>query len=740
MSRQNRIDAAPLPKLVASLLGATNIIATLGAANIIATPAIAQQAESPSAGTAAVEEVIVTAQRRRERLQDVPISVDAFSGDQLALSGVTSTADLALVTPGLEYGTQAAYGQPYLRGIGTVANGPGVESPVALYVDGVYYGAMIGSVLTLNNIEQIEVDKGPQGTLFGRNATGGLIQVTTRDPTQVFESKLGIGYGNYRTGQTSLFVSGAVSEKLAANLDVHFQNQGDGFGTNAFTRQDVNKTKDFAARSKWVLTASDATSFKLLFDYEHQNFAQAYVPAPATTPLGGAPYTGSPQGLDGYFQPTGKLDQGGASFQLRHDFGGIQFASLTSYRQSRVYEAFDGGLVPDPFFALNLEINEQHQQFTQEFQLLSPTDSRIKWVTGLFLYHADSKSDPLVATSYGLFQPVVAFDVYSDQKATSAAIYGQATKEILPATNLTVGLRYTTEHRTFTGSDVLQFSGGATAPGGADDKGQTFNKPTWRISLDHRFTPALMAYASYNRGFKSGGFNDYLVPTSSYSPEVLDAYEIGLKSEAFQQRLQLDTAVFYYDYSNIQAVEYPFGIEIIRNAAKAKLYGLDVDAKARITEGFTLNLGIEALHDEFTSFPDATLSTPVPGGGTVFSRFDAKGNRLGLAPSFTGNIGASLRVPHTVVPNSWGGVTLNVTYAYNGGWFAEPDNRLRQPSYSLLSSQVSWAPPRGRFEVTLWGNNLLDRQYTVALASQANGDFAIYAPPRTYGLKLEARF
>src|SRR6266849_8916076 len=166
---------------------------------VLMAPAGALAAQDPAPAVEEVQEIIVTAQRRKERLQDVPIVVNAFAGDQLEAAGVKSTLDLAAVTPGLEFGTQAAYGQPFLRGVGTVANGPGVESPVALYVDGIYYGAMIGSVLTLNDIAQVEVLKGPQGTLFGRNATGGLIQITTLEPSQEAAGNFSVGYGNYRT-------------------------------------------------------------------------------------------------------------------------------------------------------------------------------------------------------------------------------------------------------------------------------------------------------------------------------------------------------------------------------------------------------------------------------------------------------------------------------------------------------------------------------------------------------------
>ena len=714
---------------------------------VLMNPVGALAAPDPAPAVDEVQEIIVTAQRRKERLQDVPIVVNAFGGDQLEAAGIKSTLDLAAVTPGLEFGTQAAYGQPFLRGVGTVANGPGVESPVALYVDGIYYGAMIGSVLTLNDIEQVEVLKGPQGTLFGRNATGGLIQITTKDPTQKFDGYVEAGYGSYNTAAGDLYVTGGVAQSVAADLSVHYQDQGTGFGRNAFTNTEVNKTKDLSVRSKWVFSPGDATSIKVIFDYSHQNFAQAYVPAPGTRPPGDVPYTGDPQGLNGIFDPLGRLNQGGASIQVREDLGYAEFVSLTGYRRSVVYEAFDGGLTRDPNSVLNLEINETHTQVTQEFQLNSAAaQSRLKWSTGVFLYHAYGRSEPLVITTLGLFGPppfgLNHIYVYSDQKTDSAAAYAQATTEIAPATNLTAGLRYTYERRKFGISEALNDFTNASVPGPPDDSGKvSFNKVTYRLSLDHRFSSGVMGYASYNRGFKSGGFNDYLIaPTLAYSPETLDAFEIGAKTDLFERRAQLNFSLFDYEYKNIQAVEYPQGVQIIRNAAKARLYGVDVDAKTYLSEGLSLTLGFEYLHDRFTDFPDATIAIPLPGGGTAFTRGDVRGNRLGLAPDFTANLGVDYKLAPALIPAALGSVTANVTYAFNDGWYAEPENRLRQPSYNLVNSSVSWSSANELNKVTVWGNNLSNSQYTVALASQDTGDFAIYAPPRTYGIKYQRKF
>lgn len=730
------------PKLITTVFAVwTSFIAPSAMAK---NPAANIANEEAVPGDATVGEIIVTAQRREERLQDVPIAISAFDAEQLVTSGINSTIDLAVITPGLQFGTQAAYGQPFLRGVGTTGTGPGVESPVALYVDGVYYGSMIGSIVTFNNVDQVEVLKGPQGTLFGRNATGGLIQITTKDPSHSLQGTFSSGYGNYQTATGDLYLTGGLTRELAGDVAVHFQNQGRGFGTNLFTGTEVNKTFDFSIRSKWLWTPVERMSARLSIDYQHQDFRQAYVPAPGTVPPGDVPYTGDPQGLNGIFDPDGRIDQGGVSLLAKYDLGGIEVISTSAYRKSDVFVMFDGGLTRDPNSVLDLKINEKHTQFTQEFHLTSTGQGKLKWAAGFYFYDADARSDPLVITTLGAFGPapngINNIFVSSRQKTRSLAAYGQATAEILPMTNLTAGLRFTAERRKFAISQTLaDFTGLQTQiPELTGNK--TFKKLTWRLSLDHRLASNSMVYASYNRGFKAGGFNDYITPPQIYKPETLDAYEVGAKSEFFGRRFRANAALFYYNYNNIQAVEYPLGVEIIRNAARARLYGVDFDAEAVISPSLTVTAGFEYLHHRFTSFPDATIALPLAGGGTEFTRGDAKGNRLGLAPDFTLSVGLAYTLPPAIVPTHLGSISAYANWHHNDGFFAEPENRLRQSAYNVVNGRLVWALHDNLTKLILWGNNLTQAVYTVALASQDTGDFAIYAPPRTYGIKVERRF
>ena len=709
-------------------LVALMVMRTAGAAGADAAPAAADNSNE-------LAEVVVSAQRRSENLQDVPISVEAFNANELAAAGITGTADLPVLTPGLVFGSQDGTAQPFLRGIGTVAIGPGIENPVALYVDNVYYGAAASGIMSFNNIEQVEVDKGPQGTLFGRNATGGLIQVTTKAPSQTFGGTVSATYGNYATAGTDAYITGGLTDDLAADLAVHFQHQGDGFGENVLTGQAVGKTQDLAARNKWLLKTSDGTEATLILDYGVTHFIPNYTSAPGTTPLGPLPTPLSSQDVAGY-QPYGDTHQGGASLHVQQDLDFARFVSITAYRRSVLQVQGSAQLTEDPEFSISSASTLKNAQLSQEFQVLSFPGSRINWTTGTYLYMDDAGLTPATVTTGGLIAPLTYLDVYDHQKAYSAALYGQATAEVADATNLTAGLRYTVERRDIRGNETLGFPGdGSQVIPDAEHK--IFDKPTWRIALDHHFDSDVMGYISYNRGFKSGGFNDTEFPTSEFSPEVLDAYELGEKATILDHHLSLDASGFFYNYKNIQAFQYfENGSAYVYNAGAARLYGLDFDAKLKLSERLTLTGGLEALHTAYTSFPTAAISTPVPGGGTSYTIGSAKGNRLPLTPKVTLNISGDYAIPL----GAYGELALNAAYSYSDGFFGEPDNRLRQPAYHVVNAQIAWKSENQLYDVRFWGKNLTNAEYASSLGSQPNGDFAVFNPPRTYGVTVSRNF
>jgi iron complex outermembrane receptor protein len=694
------------------------------------------QSQADTQGGSELQEVVVTAQRRSERLQDVPISVAAFSAGDLAAAAITGISDLPNLTPGFVFGSQAGFAQPFLRGVGTVAIGPGIENPIAIYVDGVYYGASASGIMAFNNIQQVEVDKGPQGTLFGRNATGGLIQVTTKTPSDTFGGTISATYGNYATAGTDFYVTGGVTSNLDADLAVHFQHQGDGYGVNVLTGEAVGYTQDLAARNKWLLKTSDGTQLTLILDYGVTHFVPNYTAAPGTSALGAPANPVSSQDLIGLFPPSGDTHQGGASLHIDQDFDDFRFISITAYRRTVIDVDAAAQLTADPEFSIKNITYLDNEQLSQEFQVQSLPGSRINWTGGTYLYDDDAGSTPPSVTTGGLIAPLTYLAVYDHQKAYSAALYGQATTEVAASTNLTVGLRYTVERRDFRGEETFGFPGGASQiiP---DAEKKIFDKPTWRLALDHHFSSDVMGFVSYNRGFKSGGFNDALFPTVEFSPETLDAYEIGEKATVFDRHLSLDSSAFLYNYKNIQAFQYfENGDAFVYNAGAARLYGLDFDAKWKFTESFSLTAGVEGLHTNYTSFPTAAISTPAEGGGTAYTIGSAKGNHLPFSPTATASLTADYLIPLA----TFGELNLSTTYSYSTGFFGEPDNRLHQAAYHVVNAQVAWESLSKLYDVRLWGRNMTNSEYASALGSQPNGDFAVFEPPRTYGVTVSRNF
>jgi iron complex outermembrane recepter protein len=716
-----------------------------------ATAASDQQASNPAAVSSsttqataagdegAIQDIVVTAQRRRENLQDVPITVTAISAPALAASAVTSTADLVNVVPGLTVPSSAGYALPHLRGVGITAIGPGIENSVATYVDGVYRGVSASNALALNNIAQVEVEKGPQGTLFGRNATGGLIQVTTKDPSPGFSGAANIGYGNYNTVIGDFYVTGG-SDVVAGDLAAQVSHQGDGWGKNVYNGEDVNKVDlDLSLRSKWLIRPADGTKITAIFDYtqrrsstpaltNYQNDRNSFYPAGYTSGLG--PYDVN---LDS--QPLRRLYEGGASLQIDQDVGFANIVNTVAYRRSTYDYNIDFDL-GHAAYSTNLA-SQSDKQFTEEFQILSKAGDPLTWVAGIYYYHASDGYDPqdilFSGPAVNPAKPVTHIHNETVERTDSVAAYAQATEALTSRDKLTLGLRYTYERRDLDGDQTAYLNGVVPIVLADLQTHVTTRKPTWRIAYDHKFSDGVQAYISYNRGLKSGGYNAAAPTSAPYQPEQLDAYEVGLKMQFLDRRVTLNSSVFYYDYNNIQVSRFVNGSPQVYNGGKAKLYGLDVDFSARVTDRLTLSGGLELMHSEFTSFPNAdffySCATPYP---TICS-LSAQGNELPQAPDVSGSINLAYRAPL-----AGGEITFTVNEAVNGGYYFAPNNEDKQSAYSLTNGSIRWT--HGNYSISIWGKNLFDKIYPLSVNQAPTAVAVSYAAPRTFGATVGVRF
>lgn len=696
----------------------------------------AAQENAMAQSDSGLEEIIVTAQKRGENLQRVPISVTALTGESLVRKGITTVVDLTRVVPSLTYTVQATQATPRIRGVGTAIAGAGNENSVATYVDGVYYASATGSILTFNNIDQVAVLKGPQGTLFGRNATGGLIQITTADPKETFQGNARAQYGSQNTFGGDLYLTGGLGAGAAANLAVHYNNQMDGFGTNLANGQDVNKTRDIGVRAKLKLDLGESTTAIAAFDYALTDAASpAFRPVYGATALfTGYSFTGRPNDADSDTQPHSRVEQYGTSLNLTHEFEGVKLVSISAYRRTQWDVAFDSDATPDSLFAVS--VHEVNRQFSQELQLISTGDGPFKWVAGGYYFFGEALNDPAT-----VFLPVFGLNqiINSNQSTNSYAAFAQATYSVDAATSLTVGLRYTNEDKTLKSSgEINLLNPPLVLPAVPYTARQHVSRVTWRAAVDHRLDRDVMIYASYNRGFKSGGFNAFsLNSPNEFVPETLDAFEVGLKSEFAGSKVRFNAAGFYYDFRNIQLNTYVNSLPAVYNGRQANIYGLDADLTAAPVDGLTLTAGLSLLHARFGDFPIATTVIPPTGGLVLGPVISAEGKRLPQAPDVQFNLGAVYRVD---LPD--GSLEFAASYFHSGRWFEAPENRLNQPAYSVVDASAAWNFGRNQnYTLRIWGRNLGNARYANQLTAQLNNlDFVNPANPRTYGATLSVNF
>jgi iron complex outermembrane receptor protein len=701
----------------------------VSAAMMIPETAFAQAVGEVAAEEGQVSQIVVTAQRRQENLQDVPVTVSAFSGEKLAAFGVEDLDDIGIVTPGVTFNTVVGYAVPFIRGIGSTSTGPGFENPVAVYVDGVYFASQAGALLSLNNIAAIEVDKGPQGTLFGRNATAGAIQIRTLRPQFDFQGKGSVSYGNYDTLRANAYVTGGINEMIATDLAVSYMNQGEGYGTNLTSGKDIDKSKELSLRSKIYYDSGDGTEITLVGDYARTRGRPAILPAPGMIPKGNRPPADDHRDGYGVTEPFSRINQWGVAGTVEQEIGDMTLVSITAYRNTKYHSNFLNLLTDDPQWTFSINTEEPHKQFSQEVQLQSG-DGPFEWVLGGYYFweHA-TYGKPTRLRGGAMVRPNGILD-QPDSEIESLAAFAQGSYALSSGTKLTAGLRYTNELKHLATMTTIN-------PGGANivtsfSQSKRFEKVTWRLAVSQDIGENAMLFASYNRGFKSGGFNSSII--AAYAPEVVDAYEGGIKSELFGRRLRLNLAGFYYDYQNIQVTSYPGGRRQVNNGGAAEIYGVDLDLEASITPELTLSGGAELLHTEFTDFQNAGISVPSPTGGTLFPIGDATGNSLPRAPDVTFNLGANYRKEL-----SFGALLANVLWSYNDGFYGDADNRLRQPAYHLVNASIGFELENG-LGFKVWGKNLADEAYGVTLAARATGDFIQYGDPRTYGATISMAF
>jgi len=682
-----------------------------------------------------IEEIVVTAQRRAENLQEVPVAITALTGQALASSGISTTADLSAVTPGLVMTSSLARAQPYLRGIGTQGTQPGEEGSVATYVDGVYYASLAANFFALSGVERVEVLKGPQGTLFGRNATGGLIHIITREPQQETFVEGSVSVGNYQTVEGSFYATTGLTDNLAADISIFSVDQGDGWGKNLTTGKEVNIRDEWVVRSKLRWEASSNTVATLSADFQKNDNDLGAVRNihPDSVGFQGTSYRGTIYDAQTDIDPYIEQENWGTSLIITHDLANAEFKSTTAYRNADGLTFWDLDTSPIPL--IHGALNEETQTFQQEFILTGSAD-KLDWTTGIFYYEASAEMDDLEL--FSALVPAQRIKRYSEINTESYAVFAQGDYALTERMSVTAGLRYTRDERDVKGYDMA--STGNPAPFGtifrtaADD--DTYEKLTYRLALDYQVSDAAMVYASYSRGFKSGMYAGTSPFDPGVEPETLDALELGVKATLLDNRLRFNGAVFAYDYQDIQLSSTETGVSRLLNAAEGEVYGADLDVVAipfaRLPD-FEITLGVSVLDTEYSDFKDAPYYEPATTGGNVLKVIDASGNDMIRSPDFTTNIGFNYSAPLSDTLR----FVANANWYHNDGFYWEPDNRLKQDAYDLVNAQIGFSTVDDAWRVRVFARNLLDEEYYTLATITGQGDAMGPGAPRTYGVAFD---
>lgn len=730
--------------------------------------AVAAITASLAGGTQAedfmLEEIVVTAQKRAESLQDTPVAISAFQGDALQNMGVGSTQQLQAVTPTLTFNNRGAIAQPYIRGIGTTLSLLGLEPSIATYVDDQYYSRPAGNIMELPDIERIEVLKGPQGTLYGRNATGGAIRIVTKDPGEEFEGKIKLSVGNYDYYGLSAYVSGAVTDNLSANFSALVK-QRDGFAENQVPgKHDLDTLDVETYRTKWVWGASDDVTVKWSLDYSRREDTAGSETIDITNSSKAAAGGALAASAIGGFSSVGKeqdkiyasadddniLQMLNTSLQFDVALDGMNFSSISTYQDSRL-ETKAGDFDTSALRFADVSDAEENEAFSQEFQLVSDSDSALKWVAGTYFFQSEGDYQlTFDGRDLALVGNTTLVSPKSQLDTTAWALFGQATYDFNEQLSLTLGARYSEEKK------EVESSGGSPALPGAKSE-ETWEKFTPKATLEYN-TDVGMVYLTYSTGFKSGGFAYPFInaagvdTTNAVDPENLDMWELGAKVDLLGNTLRLNAALYYYDYEDLQVNRNaglgPAGIQIpVENAKGAEVTGLEVDVTWLPMENLTLTGGFNAMETEYTDYDNATpnvYNTAVfPGPVVAATAYDATGDDMTRAPDFSAFLALeyAFQVGDATMP-------LNLTYSYKGdynfdlmpGTEANKIDELESDAYELINARLSYVPASEEWSVSLWGNNLTDEEYYDEVVTFATGVRATVAAPRTYGVDFTYNF
>lgn len=736
----NSIDSGGL-----SMLGkaAASLLAIACAGGAMAQTADMHDGErgngAPAAnGPTSLEEVIVTAQRRSERLVDVPISIATVSSDDLERAGPMSLESLNRVVPGI-YMQRDIYGlSPTIRGIGSTLASSGGESNVAVYVDDVYLPYKATNIFDVANIANVQVLKGPQGTLFGRNATGGAILVSTLDPSFDPQARLKVSYERFGQARASGYANVPITDSLAANAAVTYRHS-DGYIRDNRTGALVNEAEESSARVKLLFEPTSTLSIVLGgYHSEFDDPTGASYQTVQTVPfynLPGIDANAGPIATDRFHlshnhAPLVETESDQYTAHIGWETGAGTLKSITSYQKSQLLSVNDldatyQDLVPaaDAF----VDLKTDSRVFTQEVNFTSKPGSTLEYVAGVFYYRATT------GAPYLLISGIPNFKTVGRTEATSA--YFDATYR-LGKWALIGGLRHTHETRSIN----TQFF-----PSGTNIGEETEKVWTPRAGVRYELSPSSNVYAIYTRGYKAGIFDATSPLGNKVDPEYVDSYEVGYKAST--ANATLNAAVYYYDFTDTQVnALFSSGTAVFQqlfNVPQSRIHGVDLDGTYRFNDTWDVRASVaytHATYEDFVNAPGYVLDPTDP--ATSFGLFqssvsvDVSGNRMVRAPDWS----ASAAVNYHANLGSAARLDMSLSGMYTSRVHFDFENHLSQPAYVLVDANAT-VTFHERLAVSIFGRNLTDKIYYTGLSESALSLMTgVYGMPRTYGVSVGYSF
>ena len=720
-------------------------LAATGSSSALA-QAIASPAEAASERSASgLEDIVVTANRRAESVQKVPISISVISNTELTAAGVSTATQLQTVTTNLQIGSLA--GQPLftIRGMGTNANIAGVESPVSLYLDGIYLPWATAIDQNFLDVERVEVLKGPQGSLYGRNTTAGAINFYTRDPSKAraIEGLVTIGTKNTKIFSTYLASGpGKVAGSIAAAWSKH-----GAYMKSLGTGPDLNNRNEISVRGKLRFELGDAWTATLSADWGRRkdDGANGFVNVASVPPAPGARYAtmDNPGVTYGDFPGFGeKYKNYGGSLIVRGELGFADFVSLSGARRVSLWatpHADASDLDLTAFSALS-----KLKNWSQEFQLISTHGGPLEWVVGIYAFHSEGGLSPagVFLQGYGNRGPSVdeADIVLSGLGSTKAyAGYGEAKYALTDNLRLTAGLRYSWEERTLDESQVsVPALGNLVVQSEQPDK-TNWNSLTPKIGLDYSWDGSML-YATYTKGFRSGSFN-YTSPGTPgpVNPEKVHAFEVGGK-HSFFDGMRFNWSAFYYKYSDLQVTrnvnQGTGSLFLTENAASAKIKGVEADLILNPVENLTINLGAAYTDAKYKDYDGASAFLPSPTGfGLIQTGVNLSGRPLSRAPEWT----VTSTVNYTI-PIGESNLDLSGNIYWTDDYYVDTGSNVLVKSYAVINTRATFRLPDDRISVAAFVNNLTNKRYINASSSNNYSLIALPSDPRIIGVSVGFKY